>query len=73
MDSKQYLYLTKAEGEADLCTFIIEALADQCEMAKRNYNADPRNMSDKARQAFFWRAKALEHAMLYVEDWKNSI
>jgi hypothetical protein len=73
IEEKDFKYMSSAAGEEDLCGFIIETLGDACEMANKNYNADPGKMSDKAKQAFYWRAKMLEHAMLYVEDWKNSI
>ena len=77
MTKERYMVLkSSVEGaEAELDLFIIEILAAAEQNATREYNRD--NFGDAAQRAkamgHYWRAKAIQHAMLYVEDLKNSI
>ena len=84
IDEKAFKYMSSAAGEEDLLIFMIEELGEMQQNAARNAAKDLETLQKlnaqingqltvKNRQDFYWRAKMLEHAMLYIEDWKNSI
>lgn len=60
MTKDAYERLRTAEGEAELCDLIIAVLAVVRQKSTH-------------RIADHWQMKALEHAIAYVEDWKNSL
>ena len=75
------------EGESEFCQFIIDMLGEkeqECakasnryrELAAEHFRYDRTELAEEARKLSddkYWDAMALQHAMLYVEDWKNSI
>lgn len=76
MTKSRYDFLKSAapEAEAELCDLIAAVLEERSQRAKHDFNhAAEKGLDEPGKQECYWLALALDHAAVYVEDWKQSI
>lgn len=71
MTKERYEFLKTSEGEKELCDLIAYALEQESQTQKRIHNDG--SVPHTTQMEAYWTALALDHAIQYVEDWKESI
>ena len=75
MTKEKYEFLCSSEDEAEseLCSFIVAQLEVSHDIKTQAYHLANAAGRDDDAMDHYWNAMAVQRAIRYVEDWKNSL